>query len=223
MKIVLVIIMLALFTTCTIWPQPDIKAGNVQKPQELKQVVKYLNPVANKVKLNEVNSGETSKTLKVLPDIETTQSKPLHAIPKEVMLTIYYEANGEPAKGQYAVYCVIKNRSLVTGRSERKVATDPKIFDPWKNKNPNTVRINRSIKSFDKNIRNLTNDDLTKTIAEQKIFRYATYFHNPDSRIKRGLPKNPPFFKECIVLGTIGDHVFYCLKSDKKTIDKILS
>lgn len=225
MKIIFAIIALALFTTCTIWPQE-----NVQKEYVQSKVVLSI-PVQAPRKVETVRVTEVKRQL-ALPTVQTNAafkaavseetSKPLKSIPKEVMLTIYYEANGQPIKGQYAVYCVIKNRSLVSGKSEKKIATDPEVFDPWKNKNPSKVRMNRSIRSFDQNIRNLTEKDIRTTAVEQRIYRYATYFHSPRIRRKRGLSRNPPFFhkKNVVVLGMIGEHVFYCFKDEMRKRDR---
>lgn len=125
---------------------------------------------------------------------------------KEVFAkTLFAEARGEPETGQIWVAWVIKNRARMNrsywgGDTIKKVCLHPGQFECWNNKTD--IKIEEHEKHVYEKICKLTNG-VYDAPAGGDPTGGADHYNNPD---KEGYPD---WTKNCTVLKTIGDHVFY--------------
>lgn len=106
------------------------------------------------------------------------------------ILTIAYEASGQPLEGQIAVASVIKTRMATTGKSAREVVLKPYQFSCWKNGKPAQKR-------------KLTQKELLSARKAWEQAKSGLYNHycRHDCR--------PSWAKSAKKSVRIGDHVFY--------------
>ncbi len=125
--------------------------------------------------------------------------------------TIFLESQFEPIQGQYAVYCVIQNRAKLENKKPEWVIKKERWFSCWNGRTKFNIDISHFITDFDSQL----NNGVELTDEQRLIHTLATHYHNPELA-------SPKYFysKQCIVLGQIGNHIFYVFEDELNKLDK---